>query len=299
MAIVQPDVGSERLIPTTYAQTLVPNFNIAAVGDWGCSADANSTVQNIVGTGPELVIGLGDYSYVNTADCWLEIVEPIDQKMRIVIGNHDDDTAGLLHQYMFHFGLLKDYYSFDHENMHFIVMSTESNYTVGSEQYNFVKDDLSKVAADPNIDWIVVSFHRLAYTSPGPHLPNVDLRDIYHPLFDAYDVDLVLQGHNHNYQRTYPIRYNNENSFFPIVSNTNSSNYDSLDGQIFVVVGTGGRSNYNLTEKDPYVAYQEDDSFGFLNVEVTDGGSTLRARYLDNSGTTKDEFMITKSTQPG
>ena len=31
----------------------------------------------------ELVLGLGDYSYEDTADCWLDIMEPIDQKMKI------------------------------------------------------------------------------------------------------------------------------------------------------------------------------------------------------------------------
>jgi len=32
-----------------------------------------------------------------------------------------------------------------------------------------------------------------------------DFREAYHPLFDKYGVDLVLQGHSHSYQRTYPL----------------------------------------------------------------------------------------------
>ncbi|HEY9406152.1 MAG TPA: hypothetical protein VIP53_01750, partial [Nitrososphaera sp.] len=45
------------------------DFNIAAVGDWGCTSNTTNTVNNIVSRDPELVLGLGDYSYQNSADC--------------------------------------------------------------------------------------------------------------------------------------------------------------------------------------------------------------------------------------
>ena len=35
-----------------------------------------------------------------------------------------------------------------------------------------------------------------------------NLRDTYHPLFDTYKVDLVLEAHLHNYQRSFPLEYN-------------------------------------------------------------------------------------------
>ena len=62
-----------------------------------------------------------------------------------------------------------------------------------------------------SIDWIVVYVYRPMYTSPTVHPAREPLRDSYHPLFDMYGVDLVLQGHNHNYQRSYPLRYNATN----------------------------------------------------------------------------------------
>ena len=147
--------------PSAYAQTL-PNFNIGTVGDWGCNSNTQSTVNNIVGKNIELVLALGDYSYESTANCWLSIVDPIDHKMKITIGNHDDISSSLLNQYMNHFGLSKQFYSFDYQNVHFVLMSTEVSFGIGSEQYNFVNNDLSKASEDPNIDWIVVLYHELS-----------------------------------------------------------------------------------------------------------------------------------------
>ena len=67
----------------------VPNFNIAAVGDWGCKTDTTSTVNNINGKSPELSISLADNSYGTTADCWFSKIAPIDSSLHTAIGNHD------------------------------------------------------------------------------------------------------------------------------------------------------------------------------------------------------------------
>ena len=146
---------------------ILPDFNFAAAGDWGCSSNTNNTVRSMQSRNPELILGLGDYSYENTrtADCWLQMVDPIDEKMKIVIGSHDSEPLSLLNQYMNHFGLTKQYYSFDYHNVHFIAMSTELPWTKSSAQYKFIKDDLAKASTDPNISWIVVFHHDLAYTS--------------------------------------------------------------------------------------------------------------------------------------
>jgi Calcineurin-like phosphoesterase len=101
----------------------LPGFNFAAAGDWACTSDTIDTVNNIVDKNPELVLGLGDYEYYgDDADCWLEIVEPIDDKMKITIGNHEVEEESKLTQYMEHFGLTEQYYSFDYQNVHFTVM---------------------------------------------------------------------------------------------------------------------------------------------------------------------------------
>jgi predicted phosphodiesterase len=280
------------------------NFNFAASGDWGCNGRAVNTVNNIVNKNPELVLGLGDFSYQDTADCWFEIIAPLDDKMKITIGNHDDETTSLLNQYMSHFNLTKQFYSFNYQNVHFTVISTELlKGSEVNEQYEFVNTDLASAASDPNIDWIVVYYHTEAYTSPWVAIPNgqnvhtglIRLRDAYHPLFEKYHVDLVLQGDNHNYQRSYPIKYNNANSSSPIITDVHTNNYSNPEGQIFVTAGTGGRSSYGFLAKEPYMVTQY-VGYGFLNIDVIDNGQTFNATFYSNDdGDMKDQFSITKN----
>ena len=59
-------------------------FNIVAVGDWDCTGETEDTVDNIIDQDPELVLALGDFSYSGDADCWLELIEPIANKTKIV-----------------------------------------------------------------------------------------------------------------------------------------------------------------------------------------------------------------------
>ena len=66
-------------------------FNIAAVGDWDCTGETEDTVDNIVEQDPELVLALGDFSYSGDADCWFELIEPIADKTKIAMGNHEDE----------------------------------------------------------------------------------------------------------------------------------------------------------------------------------------------------------------
>jgi len=82
-----------------------------------------------------------------------------------------------------------------------------SRYDINSSQYNFVKNDLEAASRNPDIKWIIVYSYRPQYSSPSEHPENGDLRDLYHPIFQKHQVDIVLQAHNHNYQRTYPIKY--------------------------------------------------------------------------------------------
>jgi hypothetical protein len=268
-------------------------FNFAAAGDWGCTDDTTDTVNNIVDKNPELVLGLGDYSYdEDPADCWLKKVKPINDKMKIAIGNHD---MGKLNIYTNHFGLREQYYSFNYYNVHLVALSTELGYKPFSSQYEFVENDLSKAASDPNIDWIVVYFHKQMYASPSNHDDYPTLRSTYHPLFNEYGVDLVLQAHNHNYERTYPIKFNSNSPFNPITTTTNTNTYTDPDGQIFATIGTGGVSLYAFTGKADHFVKQYGD-FGILNIDVTNEpqSSSLTGKFYANNGKLIDQFIIYK-----
>jgi Calcineurin-like phosphoesterase len=289
--------SSSSYLATTAAGITLADFNFAAAGDWGCTPDTTDTLKNIIDHDPEFVLALGDLSYEDNAKCWLDIISPVANKTMIAFGNHDTDSPTKLRDYMDFFGLKGQYYSFNFQNVHFTVMSTELPYEDGSAQYNFVNNDLSKVSLNPDIDWIVVYYHSLAYTSPANigkgNSAEKELRDTYHPLFVKYGVDLVLQAHNHNYQRSFPIIYNNDNSTNPIITDTNKNNYHDPKGMVFGTIGTGGAELYSLTGQAPYTAIQY-VGFGFLNVDVINDGTTLIGKFIANDGTIKDQFTLTK-----
>src|ERR671921_1292489 len=267
------------------------NLNFAAVGDWGCTGDTTNTIKNIQNKDPELVLALGDLSYENTANCWLNETSSINNKLEIAIGNHDhddDDKKGelplLQAQYKKHFGLSNTYYSFDYHNVHFIAIDSMLPYTINSPQYSFVRNDLISTSQNPNIKWIIVYFHHPMYTSASEHSSDLLLRETYHPLFDQYGVDLVLQGHNHNYQRSYPITYNNDKninnnnkisninnndfSFKPSIIPTNTNTYNNQTGEIYITAGTGGESLYDFKNKADFIATQY-KGYGFFNVDIS------------------------------
>ncbi|MDW0203567.1 MAG: metallophosphoesterase, partial [Nitrososphaeraceae archaeon] len=273
--LTRPPPSSSSSLPSS------TDFNFAAAGDWGCTDDTRNTVDNIVNKNPELVLGLGDFSYEPTADCWLDIIQPIDKTidnaMKIVIGNHEVED---LQNYMNHFGLTKQYYSFDFKNVHFIALGTEEEYLdfsndIAKEQLAFVKNDLEKASTNPDIDWIIPFFHRLMYYDDNGECDNLvdeydhNLVDLYHPLFEKYGVNLVLHGHAHTYERTYPLRANPENSQEPIITNRDLSNYNNIDGLVIATIGTGG-AKYTKTCLIPdLAAAQYENLFGFLNMDVS------------------------------
>jgi hypothetical protein len=208
---------------------------------------------------------------------------------------------------MSHFNLTKPYYSFDYQNVHFTIIysspgetshqTIKAPFTEGSDQYEFIKNDLAKASTDPNIDWIVAVYHKFAYTSPSTLETVNEIRNILHPLFDKYGVDLVLEGHQHNYQRSYPMKYNKDNPDDPLITtdSNNRNTYTTSEGPIFVTVGTGGATLFNLTGKAPYIASQH-VGYGILNVDVINNGKTLNVKFdEDVDGIVKDQFTITKS----
>jgi hypothetical protein len=285
----------------TFSDALT-SFNFGATGDWGCSSNTGKTVTNIKGKGPERVLAIGDYSYSSTATCWLDKISDIKSKTRIAIGNHEDDNDEGFSQYMNAFSLSKTYYSFTFSKAHVIVMDTDRvSFTSGSAQYNFVKSDLQSASKNPAIKWIIVYMHKQMYTSPNTCSSSScsnggsdanSLRKTYHAMFDDYGVDLVLQGHVHNYQRTYPISYSGSGT--PKITTTCSTNCNDPKGQVFAVVGTGGINFHALSGKSSFVKYQQDDKFGALNIIINNNENKLTGQYYANGGSKLDEFSITK-----
>ncbi|MGB9167980.1 MAG: LamG-like jellyroll fold domain-containing protein [Nitrososphaeraceae archaeon] len=291
-------------LPGATAQPTIPDFNFAAAGDWGCNSNTVATVNSIVNQGSDFTLGLGDYSYQSSANCFISRVNPIDENMAIAIGNHENSGSEDLNTYLSHFGgLTSQYYSFNVQNVHFLVMATEISYSSGSAQHTFVKNDLAAASSNPDIDWIVVFFHKPMYSSSNSCSSSgcsglSSLRDTYHALFDQNDVDLVLEGHVHDYQRSAPIKFNANSKSNPIVTNNNLNTYNDPEGEIHVIVGTGGVNFHELEGQKSFIKSQQDDKFGHLNVALTNNGKILTGKFIANDNTVMDQFTITKTLLP-
>ncbi len=298
-----------QTIDSNPISTMKP-FNVAVAADWGCKDDARQTSQNIQDKSPELVIAPGDLSYEESSHCWEDIISPFKYKLMISMGDHEyqdtkDGIVGIIRDYLYPLELPKTYYSFDYKNIHIVSIDPYIDYSQGSSQYRFIENDLRNSASDPKIDWIFVMEHKPMYTSPTKHPADSTLRDVFHPLFEEYGVDIVFNGDNHNYQRTFPLKYNGEgDGSNPIQPSTNINNYEEDAGVIYVTTGTAGRSHYEITQQAPFVANQDDVHFGFLNIDINDkivkgifyaNNNNHGYNYVDYENNIIDTFTISKT----
>jgi hypothetical protein len=276
-------------------------FDFVIAGDYGCDSKTRQTIDGMEDEDPDLIFALGDLSEAKDSDCFFDIISNLDDDGRFKVALGDDDTGSTRYgDYIRHFDLENPFYSFDYQNVHFLAMSTGKGsvipYVNGSEQYQFIQDDLYKAANNPNIDWIIVYGYRPFYTSPTLHPANEILRETYPPLFEKYGVDMVITSHNHNYQRSYPLIYNIDSSRQPIVKDVNASQYNSPGVPIYFVVGTAGNNLYDFRGQAPYMVSQLEET-GFLHVNVTKTDRDVLAGGFLNTetGNYDDQFMIIKS----
>jgi len=59
-----------------------------------------------------------------------------------------------------------------------------------------------------------------------------------------------------------------------------------------IIVGTGGIDHDPFTNQEPYVVYQQDSSYGFLNIDVIHQENVLIGKYYDNDDNVLDKFTI-------
>ncbi|PNX95569.1 putative inactive purple acid phosphatase 2-like protein [Trifolium pratense] len=99
------------------------------------------------------------------------------------------------------------YYSFDMGVVHFVYISTETNFLPGSNQYNFLKHDLESVDRNKT-PFVVVQGHRPMYTTSN-EIRDAALREkmLEHlePLLVNNNVTLALWGHVHRYEKFCPL----------------------------------------------------------------------------------------------
>jgi len=277
-------IDSSELPPFEYE-----GFNIAVVGDIGTTLNSARTLRNIALADPEVILFAGDLGYTS-AEKWFDFSDFLGkERIHIAIGNHEKDEE---EEYLRHYGVENEFYSFNYENVHFVALSTETAYSQDSEQFNFLENDLSSASVDPDIDWIIVWLHRPMYFGLiGARGPLLDFRNSMQPLFDKYDVDLVFQGHRHSYERNKPLKFNNT------ITDNATHAYIDPPGQIYVTVGTGGHSHdrllrHNLWHNYEWSIIQNEEDFGFLDIKLTANGKLIQAKFKTNSGEIRDFFQI-------
>lgn len=128
----------------------------------------------------------------------------------------------------------------------------------GGEQTRWLERTLSMASEDRNIDWIVVQMHQDALSSSkNGNGSDKGIRETWLPLFDRYGVDLVLCGHDHDYERSWPVRGcihdvgsdaasgASVDTCQPnpvITAEPADGRYDTTRGTIHLILGGGGTS---------------------------------------------------------
>lgn len=140
------------------------------------------------------------------------------------------------------------YYSFDMGAVHFVYFSTETNFLPGSNQYEFLKNDLESVDRKKT-PFVVVQGHRPMYTTSNeardaPHRAKM-LKHL-EPLFVKNKVTLALWGHVHRYERFCPL---NNFSCGSMGSNGNEEVWEAYP--VHVVIGMAGQDWQPIWEPRP------------------------------------------------
>jgi len=128
-------------------------------------------------------------------------------------------------------GLEETAFSFEYQGVCFVMLN-------GNEQIEKQAEWLVKILSKNRQHWIIIAIHQPVY-SISKRRNNTDFQKLLVPVFDRFSVDLVLQGHDHGYSRTFPLRNNKlisnkEKGTIYIISNAGpkiypvSSRYDHL-----------------------------------------------------------------------
>lgn len=187
-------------------------------------------VDEIIKTKPAIVFHTGDLVENGLIPAqWTIFNQIVSDLIEIakfypVLGNHENNSP----LYFDNFVLLNNerWYSVEKDNLYFIVLDSNSDCSIGSEQYLWLENNLQNI--NKNIKFIIAIFHHPPF-STGPHDEDEKgLRQTIVPLFEQYGVDIVFNGHDHDYEMSL---YNNI---------------------YYIVTGGGGAPLYDQARTSPY-----------------------------------------------
>ena len=294
VALVLTAVVDEASVRTPTPHSPVTGARIAAAGDIACDPGSprfgnglgtgfdcrqRATSDLLVGGGYEAVLALGDIQYeVGAVDAFEASYDAswgrVKPVTRPVPGNHEYHTAGAA-GYFEYFGAgagdpTKGYYSYELGDWHVVALNSNcaavGGCDAGSAQERWLRADL---AAHPS-RCTLAYWHHPRYSS-GRHGSDSSYVAFWQALVDA-DADLVLVGHDHDYERFAP--------------QDAGGRRDLERGIREFVVGTGGKNLRPFTRVSPNSEARDATSLGVL--ELTLGANAYEWRFRAAVGSFTD-----------
>jgi hypothetical protein len=273
----------------------VRDFTFTALGDHGTSPDSRANIWHMLADRPAFQLLLGDWSYANGNqpiwDEWFTLIEPFTRTvpMMTALGNHENERIGE-NRVGYVAALARSAmpepetrYTFDFCGARFVAYNSDDHRN--PEQREWLLKTLQEARRDSKVRWLVLFMHHPLYSSNVNRLDNAGLIAELRETLDRYKVDLVLAGHNHNYERSYPLR-----GAEPVSSDTTGSRKG--EGVVFVISGGGGKSLYNLVaEKPAKMAYRESMPH-YLRVKVPARGALVVEAVRTKDRSIADRFEI-------
>lgn len=266
---------------------------VAGAGD---ICDSSGTVcagtsDKIIEINPAAVFTAGDNVYTSgTLNEFNTLFNPYWGRFKELInpspGNHEYGTSGAAGYFDYFNGSgvqtgpagdrAKGYYSWDIGDWHFIALNSMSGGTVSQTQLDWLTADLAA-----NTKPCTAAYWHHPLISVGNYSPGISqVKPFWDKLYAAH-ADLVLVGHDHNYQR-----------FAPMAPDQSAD----ANGLRQILIGTGGRRFYALRATHPQLEASTDSSFGVLKLTLTSGGYT--GEFVRSTGTFTDTFTGTCHNAP-
>jgi hypothetical protein len=265
---------------TSFGDQATPELTWLADGTSGLDANVTPASKDIT-TGIEQVAPLfhllnGDLCYANLdvdrVRTWNNFFTNNTRSARFrpwmpAAGNHEIEAANGplgLGAYQTYFKLPSTetdrelaglWYSFTVGSVHVISLQNDDiclqdggdNYVhgySGGRQLTWLERELKAARRSRDIDWIVVCMHQVMISSSDANGADLGLRAAYGPLFDKYGVDLVLCGHEHDYERSLAVRgvVGGSETLTPKPASSAKDDIDTALGTVHMVLGGGGVS---------------------------------------------------------
>jgi hypothetical protein len=288
----------------------------AAAGDHGSSEATAASLHALANSGATFYLALGDLSYgpARAEASWCELVRSnlgTNYPFELVSGNHDEGSNGSIDKFasclpdrMGARGRYGAEYYFDYGTLLRVIMIAPG-VTIGGESYQYVQGSSHYAWLTRRIDearaagipWVIVGMHKVCITV-GEKKCEIGL-DLMNLLISKR-VDLVLQGHDHTYQRSKQLTCAFTDRFVDscVVDAGSRDTYIKGAGAVFVIAGAFGQSFYKIDTRDPEAGYfatwmgaGANPTYGFVKYSVTP--ERISARYVGTSGGTfTDSFSI-------